>query len=126
MARVLRLFAPVPALVSTIHNVYDGGWVRMAALPGQHGLVDPYDHRQPGALIAFRGDGIVPEEILRVFQRRRHRTVPQLPDGTGESIRRSWDWKGIVWLAAAIRGRQRLSPSCALRQGPRATATTVR
>lgn len=37
VARMLRIFYPAAALVSTIHNVYEGGWTRMLA----YRLTDP-------------------------------------------------------------------------------------
>lgn len=40
LARALRVVAPVPAVVSTIHNIYEGGRLRMAAYRLTNGLVD--------------------------------------------------------------------------------------
>ena len=40
MARALRVVAPVPALVSTIHNIYEGGPARMMAYRLTNRLVD--------------------------------------------------------------------------------------
>src|SRR5918994_1710730 len=40
LARVVRLVAPVPALVSTIHSINDGGRLRMAAYRLSNRLVD--------------------------------------------------------------------------------------
>jgi deazaflavin-dependent oxidoreductase (nitroreductase family) len=45
MARALRLVTPVSALVSTIHNIYEGGPLLMAAYRLTNGLVG---HRLPG------------------------------------------------------------------------------
>lgn len=39
--RLLRLCAPAPAVVSTVHNVYEGGWPRMLA----YRLSDPLSRR---------------------------------------------------------------------------------
>ena len=38
VARVLHLLAPLPAPVSTVHNVYEGGWLRMLAYRLTDGL----------------------------------------------------------------------------------------
>lgn len=39
-ARALRMLSPVPALISTVHNVYEGGWLRMRTYPATNGLSD--------------------------------------------------------------------------------------
>jgi len=38
MARLLRTIAPVPVVLSTVHNVYEGGWKRMLAYRLTDGL----------------------------------------------------------------------------------------
>jgi glycosyltransferase involved in cell wall biosynthesis len=40
LARMTRLFFPHPKLISTIHNVYEGGWLRTLAYRVTDGLVD--------------------------------------------------------------------------------------
>ncbi len=40
LARLMRLFHPNAKLISTIHNVYEGGWLRMLAYRLSDGLVD--------------------------------------------------------------------------------------
>ena len=41
VARLLKLLAPAPVIVSTVHNVYEGGWHRMLA----YRLTDPLSRR---------------------------------------------------------------------------------
>lgn len=67
MARVLRLVAPVPALVSTIHNTYEGGPLRMAAYRLTNGLADAMTIVSEAAFDRFVTEGIVPRELLRVI-----------------------------------------------------------
>jgi len=101
MARAVRLIAPVPALVSTIHNVYDGGRLRMAAYKLTNGLVDQMTIVSQAAADRFIAERIIPQELLRVFPNAvdtdRFRNVPP---GTRESIRRSLGIEGqFAWLA---------------------------
>jgi glycosyltransferase involved in cell wall biosynthesis len=101
MARLLRLFVRVPALVSTIHNVYEGGRLRMAGYRLTNSLVDHMTIVSEAAADRFVGEGIVPRELLRV--------VPNgvdtdqfrnLPAGTRESLRKSFGVeREFVWLA---------------------------
>jgi glycosyltransferase involved in cell wall biosynthesis len=67
MARVLRLLVPVPALVSTIHNIYEGGPLRMAAYRLTNGLVDAMTIVSQAAADRFVTDRIVPKDLLRVI-----------------------------------------------------------
>jgi len=101
MARAVRLIAPVPALVSTIHNVYDGGRLRMAAYRLTNGLVDQMTIVSQAAADRFIAEGIIPQELLRVVPNAvdtdRFQSVPQ---GTRESVRRSLGIEGqFAWLA---------------------------
>ena len=91
LARALRLIAPVPALVSTIHNIYEGGRLRMAAyrLTNAHG--GPHDDRQPG------GGGSV-HRATASSRRAAHASSPtgwtpsrfrNVPPGTREALRRT-------------------------------------
>jgi glycosyltransferase involved in cell wall biosynthesis len=101
MARALRLIAPVPALVSTIHNIDEGGGLRMAAYRLTNALVDHMTIVSEAAFDRFVTDGIVPREILRVVPNgvdtNRFRN---LSPGVRESLRGSLDLEGeFVWLA---------------------------
>jgi glycosyltransferase involved in cell wall biosynthesis len=101
MARVLRLIAPVPALVSTIHNIYEGGRLRMAAYRLTNALVDHMTIVSQAAFDRFVAEGIVPKEILRVVPNgvdtSRFRNVSPL---AGQSVRRSLGLdREFVWLA---------------------------
>jgi glycosyltransferase involved in cell wall biosynthesis len=101
MARALRLLAPVPVLVSTIHNIYEGGRLRMAAYRWTNRLVDHMTIVSQAAFDRFVAERIVPPEILRV--------VPNgvdtgrfrgLPPGTREAVRQSLGLGDeFVWLA---------------------------
>ena len=46
MARAVRLFARVPVMVSTIHNIYEGGPLWMAAYRMTQWPGGPHDHHQ--------------------------------------------------------------------------------
>jgi glycosyltransferase involved in cell wall biosynthesis len=101
MARVLRLAAPVPALVSTIHNIYEGGRLRMAAYRWTNGLVDHMTIVSQAAFDRFVAERIVPAEILRVVPNgvdtSRFRAVP--PDAR-DGVRRSLGLgDDFAWLA---------------------------
>jgi glycosyltransferase involved in cell wall biosynthesis len=101
MARVVRLIAPVPALVSTIHNIYDGGRLRMAAYRLSNRLVDQMTIISQTAADRFIAEGIIPKELLRVIPNSvdtdRFRNVPA---GTRESVRESLGIQGqFAWLA---------------------------
>jgi glycosyltransferase involved in cell wall biosynthesis len=67
MARVLRLFIRVPALVSTIHNINEGGRARMLAYRLSNGLVDHMTIVSEAAADRFVSDGIVPRRLLTVI-----------------------------------------------------------
>jgi glycosyltransferase involved in cell wall biosynthesis len=101
MARVLRLFVPIPALVSTIHNIYEGGRVRMAAYRLTNALVDHMTIVSQAAADRFVSEGIVPKNILTVVPNGvdtdRFRTVPA---SARESLRDSMGLeREFVWLA---------------------------
>ena len=66
MARAVRLVAPVPVLVSTIHNIYEGGWLLMGAYRLTNGLVDHMTIISEAAAERFVREGIVPRHLLRV------------------------------------------------------------
>jgi glycosyltransferase involved in cell wall biosynthesis len=66
MARALRLTAPVPALVSTIHNIYEGGPLLMAGYRWSNSLVDRMTIISEAAAERFIRERIVPARLLRV------------------------------------------------------------
>jgi len=67
MARALRLLVPVPVLVSTIHNVYEGGPLLMAGYRLTNGLVDHMTIISQAAADRFVGERIVPGRLLTVI-----------------------------------------------------------
>ena len=67
MARVLRLLVPVPVLVSTIHNVYEGGPLLMAGYRLTNGLVDHMTIISQAAADRFVAERIVPGRLLTVI-----------------------------------------------------------
>jgi glycosyltransferase involved in cell wall biosynthesis len=66
MARAVRLLAPVPVLVQTIHNIYEGGPFLMACYRLTNGLVDGMTIISEAAAERFIRERIVPRELLRV------------------------------------------------------------
>jgi glycosyltransferase involved in cell wall biosynthesis len=101
MARALRLFVPVPAMVSTIHNIYEGGALWMTAYRLTNSLVDHVTIVSQAAADRFIREGIVPRERLRVVPNgvdmAQFRSVAE---GARESLRRSLGLEGeFVWLA---------------------------
>ncbi len=101
LARAVRLVAPVPALVSTIHSIYDGGRLRMAAYRLSNRLVDQMTIVSQAAADRFIAERIIPSELLRVVPNgvdtERFRNVP--PEAR-ESVRRALGIGGeFVWLA---------------------------
>jgi glycosyltransferase involved in cell wall biosynthesis len=64
MARMLRLMVRVPVLVSTIHNIYEGGPFWMAAYRMSNGLVDHMTIISEAAANRFVSERIVPRELL--------------------------------------------------------------
>jgi glycosyltransferase involved in cell wall biosynthesis len=101
MARALRLCLPVPVLVSTIHNIYEGGPLWMAGYRLTNGLVDEMTIVSQAAADRFTSERIIPKRLLRVVPNgidmdRFH----SLPEGARESLRRSLGLKDeFVWLA---------------------------
>jgi glycosyltransferase involved in cell wall biosynthesis len=101
MARALRLLIPVPIMVSTIHNIYEGGPLRMAAYRLTNGLVDHITIISEAAANRFITEGIVPRELLTVVPNgidtdRMQNVAP----GTRESLRRALGLGDeFVWLA---------------------------
>lgn len=66
MARALRLVVPVPVMVATIHNIYEGGPLWMWAYRLTNRLVDGITIVSQAAADRFIGERIVPRELLRV------------------------------------------------------------
>jgi glycosyltransferase involved in cell wall biosynthesis len=101
MARALRLIAPTPALVSTIHNIYEGGRLRMAAYRLTNGLVDHMTIVSQAAADRFVANGIVPRELLTVVANGVDTDqIRMVPAGARESLRRSLGLeREFVWLA---------------------------
>jgi glycosyltransferase involved in cell wall biosynthesis len=101
MARVLRLFVKVPALISTIHNIYEGGPLRMAGYRLTNRLVDHVTIVSEAAADRFVNEKIVPRSLLTVVPNGvdidRFRN---LPTGTRQEMRRSLGIdQAFVWLA---------------------------
>jgi glycosyltransferase involved in cell wall biosynthesis len=67
MARAARTLAPVPALVSTIHSINDGGALRMTAYRLTSGLVDRFTIISRQAAERYVGIGAVPATRLQVI-----------------------------------------------------------
>ena len=101
LARALRLIAPVPALVSTIHNIYEGGRLRMAAYRLTNGMVDHMTIVSQAAADRFIGDRIVPARLLTVVPNGVDtEQIRDVPPGTRPSLRRSLGVEDrFVWLA---------------------------
>jgi glycosyltransferase involved in cell wall biosynthesis len=101
LARMARLFAPVPALVSTIHNVYEGGRFRMLGYRLTNSMVDHMTIVSEAAAERFVRERIVPSKLLRVVpngvdvERFQH-----LPAGVREAVRKAIGLEGqFTWLA---------------------------
>ena len=101
LARAVRFLAPVPALVSTIHNIDEGGRLRMAAYRLTNGLVDHMTIVSEAAAKRFVEERIVPQRLLRVIpngvKTDHYRNVPL---EIRESLRRLLGLTdAFVWLA---------------------------
>ena len=101
MARALRLVAPVPALVSTIHNIYEGGAMRMAAYRLTNRLVDHMTIVSQAAADRFVRDRIVPRSLLTIVPNGVDtEQIRQVPPGTREALRHEIGVdQAFVWLA---------------------------
>jgi glycosyltransferase involved in cell wall biosynthesis len=84
MARAVRLVAPVPVLVSTIHNIYEGGPLLMAGYRLTNGLVDHMTIISEAAAERFIRERIVPRGLLRVVP---NGVDPALYDRAGAGAR---------------------------------------
>jgi glycosyltransferase involved in cell wall biosynthesis len=101
MARALRLIQPVPAVVSTIHNIYEGGRLRMAAYRLSNGLVDHMTIVSQAAADRFIGERIVPKDLLTVVPNGVDTEyIRSVPAGGREALRQSLGFgREFVWLA---------------------------
>jgi len=101
MARALRLLAPVPVLVSTIHNISEGGAVLMAGYRLTNALADQMTIISQAAADRFVGEGIIPAALLRVIPNGVNvDEYRQVPAGGRESLRASLGLsREYVWLA---------------------------
>jgi glycosyltransferase involved in cell wall biosynthesis len=101
LARALRLLAPVPALVSTIHNIYEGGRVRMAGYRFTNRLVDHMTIVSQAAADRFVGEKIVPAGLLTVVPNGVDTaSIRAVPASEGEALRRALGIGGrFAWLA---------------------------
>jgi glycosyltransferase involved in cell wall biosynthesis len=101
IARVLRLITPVPVMISTIHNIYEGGRLRMAAYRLTNTLVDHVTIVSQAAADRFVRERIVPKSLLTVIPNgvdtEQFRRIPR---EVGHSLRQSLGLEGkFVWLA---------------------------
>ena len=101
MARALRLVTPVPALVSTIHNIYEGGPLWMAAYRLTNGLVDHMTIISQAAADRFIRERIVPGRLLRVVSNGVDpEPYRQVPPGARDELRRALGLgQQFAWLA---------------------------
>ncbi|HEX2251050.1 MAG TPA: glycosyltransferase [Gemmatimonadales bacterium] len=101
MARVLRLFVRVPALVSTIHNIYEGGRLLMAGYQFSNGLVDHMTIVSEAAAERFVRERIVPRELLTVIPNGVDTDLfRNVPTEARHSLRHSWGLEQeFIWLA---------------------------
>ena len=122
MARALRLVAPVPALVSTIHNIYEGGALLMAAYRVTNGLVDHMTIISEAAAERFIRERIVPRELLRVVP---NGVDPELygrvPPGVTRGVAAAAGAGRAIRVAGGgtVRGREGLSQHAAGVRGSR-------
>jgi glycosyltransferase involved in cell wall biosynthesis len=101
MARAVRPFAGIPAVVSTIHNIYEGGRLRMLGYRLTNGLVDHMTIISQAAADRFVRDRIVPRALLEVVPNGvdtgRYRSVPV---GTRDRLRQGLGLgREFAWLA---------------------------
>ena len=129
MARAVRLIAPVPALVSTIHNIDEGGRPLMLGYQLSNRLVDHMTIVSQAAADRFIRDGIVPERLLTVLPNgidtERFRVAPDIRTSLRQSlgIDREFVWiavgrfeiaKDYPNMIAAYREVHRLHPDAVL------------
>jgi glycosyltransferase involved in cell wall biosynthesis len=101
MARAVRVFTRIPVVVSTIHNIYEGGRLRMLGYRLTNGLVDHVTIISQAAADRFVRDRIVPPALLEVVPNgvdtERYRAVSA---GTRDRLRGSLGLgREFAWLA---------------------------
>lgn len=101
LARVVRLLAPAPALVSTIHNITEGGALLMAGYRVSNTLVDHMTIISQAAADRFIRDRIVPSRLLTVIPNGVDaRVFAQAAPEAREAMRRSLGLSDeFAWLA---------------------------
>jgi glycosyltransferase involved in cell wall biosynthesis len=100
MARALQLVAPVPALVSTIHNIYEGNALLMAGYRLTNGLVDRMTIISQAAAERFIRERIIPADLLRVVPNGVDPDLYRQPAEVRDGLRRALELGGeFVWLA---------------------------
>jgi glycosyltransferase involved in cell wall biosynthesis len=101
MARALRLIRPIPALVSTIHNIYEGGRLRMTAYRLTNRLVDHMTIVSQAAADRFIRERIVPGNLLTVVPNGVDtEQIRNVPTGCRKALRQSLGLdREFVWLA---------------------------
>jgi glycosyltransferase involved in cell wall biosynthesis len=101
MARTLRLVVRIPALVSTIHNIYEGGRLLMAGYRLTNGLADHMTIVSEAAAERFVRERIVPRELLSVIPNGVDTDLfREVPAEARETLRRSLGLdQEFVWLA---------------------------
>ena len=100
LARALRPFSRVPALISTIHSINDGGRIRMAAYRLTSGVVDRVTLISRLAADHYLAIGAVPHRLLQIVPNAvdtdRFRHLPQ----ARMAVRRELGLdREFVWLA---------------------------
>jgi glycosyltransferase involved in cell wall biosynthesis len=100
LARVMRLLYPAPRLISTIHNVYEGGWARMLA----YRVSDPLATRITAVSAAVAGRYIRMRAVSRskcVVLTNGIETAEFLPDPQRRTTMRRQMGAGdeFVWLS---------------------------
>lgn len=100
MARALQLVAPVPALVSTIHNIYEGNALLMAGYRLTNGLVDRMTIISQAAAERFIRERIIPADLLRVVPNGVDPELYRQPAEVRDGLRRALGLGAeFVWLA---------------------------
>ncbi len=100
MARAVRVLARFPVLVSTIHNIYEGGRALMAGYRLTNGLADQMTIISEAAARRFIDEGIVPAKLLRVLPNGIDTDVPLLAANVREELRRSLGVsQEFAWIA---------------------------
>jgi glycosyltransferase involved in cell wall biosynthesis len=101
MARALRLFVRVPALVSTIHNIYEGGPLLMAGYRLTNRMVDLMTIVSEAAADRYVAEKTIPRELLKVIPNGIDPDIfSEVAPGVRESFRRSLGLgNDFVWLA---------------------------